>query len=51
MDCRRTAARLAIKKSNASELVVPVVAFEAASLDVQREQFILVNRARPLPNV
>ena len=40
---------LAIKKSNASDLVVPVVAFEAASLDVQREQFILVNRARPLP--
>jgi DGQHR domain-containing protein len=40
---------LAIKKSNARELVVPVVAFEAASVDVQREQFILVNRARPLP--
>jgi len=40
---------LAIRKSNASGLVVPVVAFEAASLDMQREQFILVNRARPLP--
>jgi DGQHR domain-containing protein len=40
---------LAIRKSNASNLVVPVVAFEAPSLDVQREQFILVNRARPLP--
>jgi DGQHR domain-containing protein len=28
--------------------MVPVVAFEAASTDVQREQFILVNRAKPL---
>jgi len=40
---------LAIKKSAATDLIVPVVAFEAESLNVQREQFILVNRARPLP--
>lgn len=39
---------LAIKKSAAETLMVPVVAFEAASTDVQREQFILVNRAKPL---
>lgn len=40
---------LAIKKSGAADLVIPVVGFEAATLDVQRQQFILVNRARPLP--
>ena len=41
---------LALKKSKGSALIVPVVAFEAASINVQREQFILVNRARPLPS-
>jgi DGQHR domain-containing protein len=39
---------LAIKKAASGALMVPVVAFEAASTDVQRQQFILVNRAKPL---
>lgn len=41
---------LALKKSKGSTLIVPVVAFETASINVRREQFILVNRARPLPS-
>ena len=41
---------LALKKSKGAELFVPVVAFETASIEVRREQFILVNRARPLPS-
>lgn len=40
---------LALDKSSNSGLVVPVVAFETDSIDIQREQFILVNRAKPLP--
>jgi DGQHR domain-containing protein len=40
---------LALEKTSNRDLLVPVVAFETASLDVQREQFILVNRAKPLP--
>jgi DGQHR domain-containing protein len=39
---------LALSKSNGHKLLVPVVAFVSASLDVQRQQFILVNRAKPL---
>lgn len=39
---------LALAKSSGAELVIPVVAFVSASLDVQRQQFILVNRAKPL---
>jgi DGQHR domain-containing protein len=31
-------------------VVVPVVGFVSDSLDLQREQFILVNKARPLPS-
>lgn len=41
---------LALKKSQGAALIVPVVAFETASINVRREQFILVNRARPLPS-
>jgi DGQHR domain-containing protein len=41
---------LALGKSKGRELIVPVVAFETASINVRREQFILVNRARPLPS-
>ena len=41
---------LALAKSNGSKLVVPVVAFETASINVRRQQFILVNRAKPLPS-
>lgn len=40
---------LALKKSKNGSLPVPVVAFEARSIETQREQFILVNRAKPLP--
>jgi DGQHR domain-containing protein len=40
---------LALSKSSNPGLVVPVVAFETDSIHVQREQFILVNRAKPLP--
>ncbi|WP_217591336.1 DGQHR domain-containing protein DpdB [Burkholderia sp. GbtcB21] len=40
---------LALSKSSNNNLVVPVVAFETDSIHVQREQFILVNRAKPLP--
>lgn len=39
---------LALSKVKDSTLIVPVVAFECESLDIQRQQFILVNRARPL---
>lgn len=42
---RSLALSQAIKKS----ILVPVVAFVSDSLDVQREQFILVNKAKPLP--
>ncbi len=40
---------LALKKSKNGTLPVPVVAFETGSIETQREQFILVNRAKPLP--
>lgn len=40
---------LALKKSRNGSLPVPVVAFETKSIETQREQFILVNRAKPLP--
>jgi DGQHR domain-containing protein len=33
----------------ASELMVPIVAFASADIAVHREQFVLVNKARPLP--
>lgn len=39
---------LALAKANRNDLLVPVVAFVASSLEVQRQQFILVNRAKPL---
>jgi DGQHR domain-containing protein len=40
---------LALAQINKREVVVPVVAFVSDSLVVQREQFILVNKAKPLP--
>lgn len=40
---------LALDKTSNSDLIVPIVAFETDSIDVRREQFILVNRAKPLP--
>lgn len=39
---------LALAKSKHGDLLVPIVAFESSSLDIQRQQFILVNRAKPL---
>lgn len=40
---------LALAKAKKKGLNVPVVAFVASDLDTQREQFILVNKAKPLP--
>ncbi|WP_084612599.1 DGQHR domain-containing protein DpdB [Pseudogulbenkiania sp. MAI-1] len=40
---------LALARSNKGDLLVPVIAFVANSLELQRQQFILVNRAKPLP--
>jgi DGQHR domain-containing protein len=39
---------LALSKSKNGHILVPVIAFESASIETHREQFILVNRARPL---
>jgi DGQHR domain-containing protein len=39
---------LALSNSKNGNLLVPVVAFESTSIETHREQFILVNRARPL---
>lgn len=40
---------LALAQSANKDLPVPVVGFISDSLEVQREQFILVNKAKPLP--
>lgn len=40
---------LALAQSKEKGLPVPIVAFVSDDLSVQREQFILVNKARPLP--
>lgn len=39
---------LALAKSTNGDLLVPIIAFESSSLDIQRQQFVLVNRAKPL---
>lgn len=41
---------LALSEAANKDLPVPVVAFVCDSLETQREQFILVNKARPLPH-
>jgi len=41
---------LALAQAEQKELQVPVVAFVAPDLETQREQFILVNKAKPLPS-
>ncbi len=41
---------LALSKSTNQSLPVPVIAFVAEDLETQREQFILVNKAKPLPS-
>lgn len=40
---------LALAQAGKVEISVPVIAFVCADLETQREQFILVNKARPLP--
>ncbi len=40
---------LALAQAENSKIAVPVVGFVSDRLDVQREQFILVNKAKPLP--
>ena len=41
---------LALARAQHSKLPVPVVAFVSADLELQRTQFILVNKAKPLPH-
>jgi DGQHR domain-containing protein len=41
---------IALSRATNTELPVPVVAFVCGDLEVQRQQFILVNKARPLPH-
>lgn len=41
---------LALSQAKTKGINVPVVAFIALNLEVQREQFILVNKAKPLPS-
>lgn len=40
---------LALAQTNTNDLPVPVVGFVSDNLEEQREQFILVNKAKPLP--
>ena len=40
---------LALARANNNRIPVPVVAFISDDLEIQREQFILVNKAKPLP--
>lgn len=40
---------LALAQAERPDIAVPVVGFVSDSLEVQREQFILVNKAKPLP--
>jgi DGQHR domain-containing protein len=41
---------LALSKAKNSKIPVPVIAFVSDNLEIQREQFILVNKAKPLPS-
>ena len=41
---------LALSQATGQDIAVPVVAFVSDSIEVQREQFILVNKAKPLPS-
>lgn len=40
---------LALSRTKNTDIAVPVVAFISGDIETQREQFILVNKARPLP--
>jgi len=41
---------LALSQTDNCDIAVPVVGFVSDQVEVQREQFILVNKARPLPS-
>lgn len=41
---------LALQKADNADLPVPIVAFVSDDIEVQREQFVLVNKAKPLPS-
>lgn len=41
---------LALSKTMNNQIPVPVIAFVSGDINIQREQFILVNKARPLPS-
>lgn len=41
---------LALKRANRPDQLVPVIAFVSDDIEMQRAQFILVNKARPLPS-
>lgn len=40
---------LALSQAKDKDIPVPVIGFVSDSIEIQREQFILVNKARPLP--
>ena len=40
---------LALSRATNNQIAVPVIGFVSAELETQREQFILVNKAKPLP--
>ena len=40
---------LALAKANKNRIPVPVVGFVSPGIELQREQFVLVNKAKPLP--
>lgn len=40
---------LALARTKNQEIIVPVVGFVSADIETHREQFILVNKAKPLP--
>ncbi len=40
---------IALNRAKFKDIMVPIVAFVAPTIDVQREQFIVVNKAKPLP--
>lgn len=40
---------LALAKARNSQIPIPVIAFISADIETQREQFILVNKSKPLP--
>ena len=39
----------ALERTKNKEIMVPIIGFVAPNIEVQREQFILVNKAKPLP--